>query len=96
MPCGVMSGSVVAMSAKFKLATAGVGKPGGANPGAAVMPCCYVVMMGVVDTCVVTACGSEARRCEATSSALVVVVVAGGIGDSGLTSPRSCPLVLSS
>lgn len=76
MPYAVMGSSIVVTPTRFRLAAAGIGTPGDEVPGAAVLPCCCVVMMGATGTCVVAAYGAETGRCGAANP---VLVVAGGI-----------------
>ena len=90
MPSAVMGGSVVAVSAMLRLAAAGAGKPGGANPEAAVPPCYCVVMMSAAGAFVVAAYGLEAGG--ACSPAVVVVV--GGIWDVTAVVVPTCSVMM--
>ena len=75
MPYAEMGGSAVVAPAELMFIVVGVGKPGGALPGAPVPPCSCAMMMGAVGACVVATCGSDIGRRGAASPA---AIVAGG------------------
>ena len=78
MPCTVMGGSMVVASMKFRLVAGGVGKHGGANPGAPEPTYCCIVTMGTVGACVVVFFGPETGG-ACSPIVVVIVVVTGGI-----------------